>query len=166
MISRWILFRMRNVSDKTCTENQNTFKCSITYFRKSCRVWDNVQKRCRAGQATDDDKIRRVRIACWITKVTNTHSECVILIALPRQQRFGKRASTLWLYVHYLSCFPSQCLLYQRSSSHCSFSSVVIALTFSSPPITTTVFLFECYSADDLGDSVYDWEYAVRVGET
>jgi len=29
--------------------------CSITVFRKSCRLWDNVEKYCRAGQATDDN---------------------------------------------------------------------------------------------------------------
>jgi hypothetical protein len=28
--------------------------CSITFFRKSCRLWDNVEKYYRAGQATDD----------------------------------------------------------------------------------------------------------------
>jgi hypothetical protein len=28
----------------------------------------------------------RMRIACWITKATNTYSENVILIALPMQQ--------------------------------------------------------------------------------
>jgi hypothetical protein len=35
---------------------------------------------------TDDNKIRRMRFACWITKATDTHSEYVILIALTRQQ--------------------------------------------------------------------------------
>jgi len=28
----------------------------------------------------------RMRIACWIPKATNTHSEYVILIAFPRQK--------------------------------------------------------------------------------
>jgi hypothetical protein len=36
-----------------------------------------------------------VRIACWITKATNTLSECVILIAFPRQQWLLERASLL-----------------------------------------------------------------------
>jgi hypothetical protein len=29
--------------------------CSVTFFPplKSCRLWDNVEKYCRAGQATD-----------------------------------------------------------------------------------------------------------------
>jgi hypothetical protein len=29
--------------------------------------------------------IWRMRLACWIPKATNTHSECVILIAFQRQ---------------------------------------------------------------------------------
>jgi hypothetical protein len=36
-----------------------------------------------------------MRIACWIHKVTNTHSEYVILIALPLQQQLHERASLL-----------------------------------------------------------------------
>jgi len=29
--------------------------CSVTYFGKSCHSWDNVEKYCRAGQATDEN---------------------------------------------------------------------------------------------------------------
>jgi len=29
--------------------------CSITFSRKPCRLWDNVEKYSRAGQATDDN---------------------------------------------------------------------------------------------------------------
>jgi len=29
--------------------------CSITFFLKSCFLWDNVEKECRMGQATDED---------------------------------------------------------------------------------------------------------------
>jgi hypothetical protein len=36
-----------------------------------------------------------MRIACLITKATNTHSQYVILIAFPLQQRLQKRASVL-----------------------------------------------------------------------
>jgi len=31
-------------------------------------------------------QIRRISVACWITKATGTHSEYVILTAFPRQQ--------------------------------------------------------------------------------
>ena len=51
------LRRTRNVSDRSCRENQNTlFFGSINIFpRKLCRLWDNVEKYCRAGQVTDDN---------------------------------------------------------------------------------------------------------------
>jgi hypothetical protein len=43
IISRSILLRMRNVSDKICRGNQNTLFCSTNFcFRKSCRLLDNV----------------------------------------------------------------------------------------------------------------------------
>jgi len=37
----------------------------------------------------------RMCIACWITKVTDTRSEYVILIAFPLQQWVKERASVL-----------------------------------------------------------------------
>jgi hypothetical protein len=50
--------------------------CLITVFPKSCRLWDNVEKCGRAGRATDDNIIQRMRFACWITKATNTLRIC------------------------------------------------------------------------------------------
>ena len=40
-------------------------------------------------------KIWRIRILCWITKATDTHSEYVIIIAFARQQWLHDRALTL-----------------------------------------------------------------------
>jgi hypothetical protein len=82
--------------------------CSITFFRKSCRLWDNVKKYGTAGQATDDNTIRRMRFACWITKVTNTHSEYEIPVVFSRQQWLRERASMLRLHVHCLPCYACQ----------------------------------------------------------
>jgi hypothetical protein len=42
--SRWILFKVRNVSNGSCRENQNTTCTLIIIFRKSYRLWDNVEK--------------------------------------------------------------------------------------------------------------------------
>ena len=39
--------------------------------------------------------MRRMRIACWIPKATNSHSQYVILVALPLQQRLHESASKL-----------------------------------------------------------------------
>jgi len=41
---------------KDVEENKTHILCSINFFpRKSCRLWDNVEKYCRAGQPTDDN---------------------------------------------------------------------------------------------------------------
>jgi hypothetical protein len=57
IISRSVLLRMINFSDKICRENKKKhILCSETFFfRKSCGLWDNVGKYCGAGQATDDN---------------------------------------------------------------------------------------------------------------
>ena len=52
--------------------------CSVTFFLKSCRLWDNVGKNI-VQRGRPQMAIWRMRIACWITKATNTHSEYVIL---------------------------------------------------------------------------------------
>jgi len=44
----WEMFQTE-VLDKI----KNTFLCSITVFRESCRLWNNVGKLGRAGKATD-----------------------------------------------------------------------------------------------------------------
>jgi len=43
-------------------------------------------EKCRDVQATDNNVIGRMRIACGIPGASNTHSEYVILIAFPLQQ--------------------------------------------------------------------------------
>jgi hypothetical protein len=77
--------------------------CSITFFLKSCRLWDNVEKCGWVSQATNAT-IRRMRFACRITEATDTHSSYAILIALARQQWLRERASTFTLHAHCLSC--------------------------------------------------------------
>jgi hypothetical protein len=46
--------RMRNVTDKSCRENQNTRFILNFFFLKSFRLWDNVEEYSRAVHATDD----------------------------------------------------------------------------------------------------------------
>ena len=91
IILRWILI-MSNVSDKSCRENQNThFLFNKFFFRKSCRLWDNVEKCDTAGQATDDNIIRRMRFACRITKAriqTDTHNTYLIFIIVNSSTKY------------------------------------------------------------------------------
>jgi len=42
------------VQTKVVEEIKTQIWCSITLFQESCPLWDNVEKYCRAGQATDD----------------------------------------------------------------------------------------------------------------
>jgi hypothetical protein len=67
--------------------------------RKSFHLY-NVEKCGRDRQATDENIIWRMRIACWITKATDKHSELVILTAFPQQQCLRKRTSMLrYMYI-------------------------------------------------------------------
>jgi hypothetical protein len=64
IISRSILFRMKNVPNKSCRVNQNTHFVFTNFFlfRKSCCLWDNVGKHCIAGQATDENRVHALCI--------------------------------------------------------------------------------------------------------
>jgi hypothetical protein len=73
-------------------------------------------------QATDDNIIRRMRFACWITKATDTHLEYVILIAFTRQQWLRERASMFRLYVHCLSCYICRILKRRTDINICLYA--------------------------------------------
>ena len=65
-----------------------------------------MEKYGRTRQATDENIIQHVHLACWITKAIDTHAEYVILLTFPWQQWFCKHATVLCLYtrIHCLSC--------------------------------------------------------------
>ena len=48
--------------------------------------------------------MRYIRFACWVTKATETHSEYIILIVFPHQQRLRERTSMLrYTYMAFLA---------------------------------------------------------------
>jgi len=47
----------------------------------------------RGGQTTELNIVQRMRIVCWITKATDKHLECEIVVAFPRQHRLLHRCS-------------------------------------------------------------------------
>ena len=47
-----IIPRIRNVSDKSCRNSQNTHFMSNNLFWKLCCLWDNMEKCCKARQVT------------------------------------------------------------------------------------------------------------------
>ena len=74
-----IFLRMRNVSEKSNRENKTTHIIfnRLLFFQKSFRLWDNVDKYCRAGEATDD---KTVHVLCVLhnQEYRNAHTECYI----------------------------------------------------------------------------------------
>ena len=57
--------------------------CSITFPRKSCRLWENVEKYCTAGQATYYNIIRRRRFSCRTTEGRiQTHTQNMYYLLL------------------------------------------------------------------------------------
>ena len=89
IVCRSFLLRMRNCLPKT------HILCSVIFVRNACLLWGNVEKCGRARQATDGKITRRMRIACWVPKATNPHSEYVIPTAFPLQQWLHERPSVL-----------------------------------------------------------------------
>ena len=92
IISGSILRTMRNASDKVVEEIKTHILYSITLFPKILTFMRMWEKYGTARQDTDDNIIRRMRFAWWITKATDTHTEYVILIAFPRQKWLRERA--------------------------------------------------------------------------
>ena len=122
-VSGYFLPRMRNVSHKSCRENQTHIWCSITCFRKSCRLWDNVKKYGGARGATNDVTIWRIRVACWISNATRLHTPTPLrhtharthsrahtqtnmsYLLLFHGNNDSRTRLSVTLYVHCLSCF-------------------------------------------------------------
>jgi hypothetical protein len=56
IISRWNLIMKKSFRQKLYNKSKNTLHVqSRFFFRKSCRLWDNVEKYCTAKQAIDDN---------------------------------------------------------------------------------------------------------------
>jgi hypothetical protein len=84
IISCSILLRMRNVSDKICTKNQDTFLFNNFFSGNHAFYEIMCKKNVRARQVTDDSIMRHTHFSCQVTKATDTHLEYVILVAFPR----------------------------------------------------------------------------------
>jgi len=94
---------MKNVQDRSCRENQNTFYVPITFFFKIIPLWDNVEKYCTGRQATDDSTahahcvLDSLSCSKHTLKVCNTYcvSSATVVTHTPL---------SFTLYIHCLSC--------------------------------------------------------------
>jgi hypothetical protein len=93
IICQSILLILRNISDKIVDKIKTHILCSVTLFSKIVPFIRQFEKFCRVGEAAVDKW--RMRIACSISKATNTHSGYVIIIAFLWQQWVHERVSML-----------------------------------------------------------------------
>ena len=88
-VLEWEMFQTKRA------EKSKTNVTFNTIVPKLMPIMRLVWKYGTARQATDGNLIQRMRSARWITKATDRHSECITLIAFPRQQWLCKRATIL-----------------------------------------------------------------------
>ena len=70
-VSRVILLKIRNASEKSVEKIRTHILRSVTFFfRKSCCLLDNSENTVQSDRP--QMTIRRMRFACWISKVTHT----------------------------------------------------------------------------------------------
>ena len=87
-------------------KSKHQFYAQYTFFENCTAyetMWRNMVQSDRP-QMTIRGTVQRMRIACWITKTTNTHSEYVIITVFLLQQWLRESASILRLYIHCKSC--------------------------------------------------------------
>jgi len=130
---------MKNISDKNCTENQNTYFMFNTFYhpRKSYRLWDNVEKYC-IERVRPQMTIWRMRIACWIPRATNTHSGYIMLIAPPVQQWSHNGPHCYVVSTRWFKYDRDICGLFTQKSVPVIFE----------PPCTLPIFLAALFSAE------------------
>ena len=139
-LSRSVLLRMRNVSDKICRENRENVSCLITLFPcRSCRLWDNVFWYGRARQRTGGSMIRHTEDAIcmqgnWGENNARARTYTVVLIVFRRQQWLRERATMQRLYVPHVSCFLFYFVLPLAFCFVQSDSSSLLQPLFSSVP--------------------------------
>jgi hypothetical protein len=113
-------FRTRNVSEKIVEKIKTHIFCSVIFFffRKSCRLWGNVEKYCRAGRASNDNVIWRMHITCWIAYgyrhtlgICNTY--CFSTATVVARTRHSVTS-----YVHCLSSHIYKVIIYSACRSH------------------------------------------------
>ena len=118
---------------------------SVTFFFRESRAVHEIrwEKIFRARQATDDNIIRRMRSACWITMAADSHPEICIIIALFHCNSGYSNASQCFvlqvafrvlLYKHLLQSFTRHCSVWCGSCGTFHFCvTVKVALEWDVP---------------------------------
>jgi hypothetical protein len=108
---------MRNVSDKSCRQDQNTHFAFSNFFPpKIVTLRDNVEKYCRVGHATDDN------MAHAYCNWRYTHT---LRLRTPSYFSTATMVTRTRTYVHCLFCHKMYCSNFPYSFKSSNNSSVV-----------------------------------------
>jgi hypothetical protein len=148
-ISHRILLRMNNILDAVVQKVKTHILCLITFFQKSCRLWDNMYKCGTARQVAGNNIKKITRAHCMLDskdykhtlRVCNTH--CISTVTLVTRTCFN-----CTLYVHCLPCYFSKRLtsftffwglfyIFLCCSMYCLFCVVLCIVCF----VSSCVFL-------------------------
>jgi len=106
-----------------------------------------MEKYGTAIQTTKENIKRPMRFACWINKAIYTHSEPVIFIAFPLQQRL--RECALVLHYTYIACivYIISCQFISAfAPDYCVSKRIVLLCSFTSLLITDGFeFKYKCF---------------------
>jgi hypothetical protein len=121
-------FRMRNVSDKFCTGNQNTHFVFNNFFLKSCPLYCNVKKSGTARQTTDDNIIRhrtdrfpyriteaRIQTSTLIHNIFNNSKNILYFETVQKERIVVFR----WQYWTLLYCWQLRLRQQQQKENYC-----------------------------------------------
>jgi len=114
VISCWIILRIRNVSDKSFRENQNSHFIFNNFFWKSCCLWDNVENIV---------ELERPQITVWCMCISHwylrlqTHTFNLIFF-WPCIMNWLPTLVHWLLFIHKMlfssACFEPQVLIFRR----------------------------------------------------
>ena len=94
-ITHSFLLRMKNGPDKSSRENRITYFVLNNFFFCGKLAVYEIMWKDSVERGKPQATIWRMRIACFIRKVTNSHSKYAIIITLPLQQWLHERVSML-----------------------------------------------------------------------
>jgi len=83
--------------------------CSVTFFRKSCRLWENLEKKILYGGSDHKWQHGARALHAGYLRLQTKHSEYVIIIGFSTATMVARTLLIVKFYVHWLSRYISLC---------------------------------------------------------
>ena len=131
--------KMKNVSDKSCRENQNAHFVFRALFSKNLAVYKTMWNKKIVERGRPQMTVWWMRIACWILRAINTLRICNTYFFSTATMAARTHLSVM-LYVHCLSCPRSV-----DFTCHLSYSCWATVSSASSRTLQRTQSVLNCW---------------------